>query len=225
MDTRTLCTISFHKALGYGERTKLGSAIDALGLGGAVITFEDKPLYTYTIEHDPNNEGPRVENENLGVMHCAHQRYTLGDKGVDTPFVDDDYRAGVLRADILVCKPIYMYDHGGITISHGEFSCSWDSGLLGWHYMTRSVAEENWPNTTGDELIASVENCLKAELEEYDDFLQGNVFGFQVLDADGDEYEAGWGFIGSNIETNGMLDNVGTEHHAGLRAAWEKRYE
>jgi hypothetical protein len=34
----------------------------------------------------------------------------------------------------LVILPLYLYDHGGITISCSPFSCPWDSGQVGWIY-------------------------------------------------------------------------------------------
>lgn len=223
MNTRTICTSRFNRVLTNEEKLAFGNMADSYG--STYIAFEDKPLYTYKIERDGDHAGPRVEYDNLGVMHCAHKRYTLGDKGAPTPFVDDDYRAGVLRDDVLVCKPIYLYDHSGITISHGKFSCEWDSGLLGWHYMTTAVAEENWPSKTGTDLIAAALACLDSELNEYDAYLQGDVYGYVIENLDGDTEDSCWGYIGDDIETNGMLDNADPEHHAGLRAAWENRYE
>jgi hypothetical protein len=183
------------------------------------------PSLEYKISTDHDSFNPRTDNDNLGVMHCAHKKYDLGDKDAPTPFVDDDYRAGVLRDDVLVSKPIYMYDHSGITVRHTPFDCQWDSGLLGWHYMLKSVAEENWPSQTGDELIASVEACLKAEIEEYDAYIQGDVWYVEITDEEGEVIDSCGCFIGSDLDSTGILDNFDTKYHDGLREAWENRLD
>ncbi len=36
-----------------------------------------------------------------------------------------------------VILPLYLYDHGGITMSTGPFSCRWDSGQVGWIYAEK----------------------------------------------------------------------------------------
>jgi hypothetical protein len=36
-----------------------------------------------------------------------------------------------------VILPLYLYDHGGITMSIGPFSCPWDSGQVGWIYAPK----------------------------------------------------------------------------------------
>ena len=179
--------------------------------------------FSYKVLRDTDPENPR-DNDNVGVMHCAHGRYTLGDKGAETPFVDDDYRAKKQRPDVLTYLPIYMYDHSGLAFAHTPFSCQWDSGLLGWHYVTREKAAETWPHVTDeDELIERAVELMKGELEEYGHFIDGEVYGFQILDENDEDIDSCWGFVGTDIETNGMLDAAGKEHAEGLRKAWEDR--
>jgi len=38
-----------------------------------------------------------------------------------------------------VILPLYLYDHGGITMSTGAFSCPWDSGQVGWIYAPKKT--------------------------------------------------------------------------------------
>lgn len=184
--------------------------------------------FTYTIKHDPDCGSPRDPefNDPCGIMHCAHSRYTLGDKGAATPFVDDNWRAGVHRPEVIVVLPIYMYDHSGITISHTPFDCKWDSGLLGWHYMTLEAAEAGHPSLKHDRnmLVEWAEKCLKAELEDYDHYLRGNCWWFGIYDAEGEIVESCGGFIGDDYDEM-CMHHYAPEHEAGLRAAWEKRHE
>ena len=82
------------------------------------------------------------------------------------------------RPGIALCRPLYLYDHGGITISAGAFACQWDSGQVGWQYITEAAIAENWPKErpTDDMLRA----YMDATLETYDDYLTGNVHGYIV---------------------------------------------
>ncbi|HOO12216.1 MAG TPA: hypothetical protein PK684_04600 [Bacillota bacterium] len=54
----------------------------------------------------------------------------------------DDAEEGELQ-DILdsldkyIILPLYLYDHGGITMRTNPFSCPWDSGQVGWIYASK----------------------------------------------------------------------------------------
>lgn len=126
----------------------------------------------------------------------------------------------VERDDIAICLPLYLYDHSGITISHGKFSCPWDSGQVGWHYITKAKLEDEFD---GDE--AKAMKCLEAELKTYDDYLQGNVWGYVIENEEGDDVDSCWGFYGDELEATGILGCVAAEHVEGLKEAWERRFD
>lgn len=129
----------------------------------------------------------------------------------------------VLNAKYIIL-PLYLYDHSGITMSTGRFSCPWDSGQVGFIYCTieRGIAE-----------CGSVENAekyLRGEVKVYDQYLTGDVYGFVVEEADdyglGDnddldwnEIDSCWGFYGSDPFENGMAEHVDKELHELLRDA------
>lgn len=125
----------------------------------------------------------------------------------------------VLRDDIAICLPLYLYDHSGITISHGAFSCKWDSGQVGWHYIAKAKLEDEFD---GDE--AKAMKRLECEIKTYDDYLQGNVWGYVIENEEGDDVDSCWGFYGDELEETGMLGDVAAEHVEGLKEAWERRF-
>lgn len=136
--------------------------------------------------------------------------------------IEDIERVGwetgsVLRDDIAIILPIHAYEHGGITISHGSFSCQWDSGQLGWHYVTKEALESEWG---GDEEKAK--KYLEAELEVYDNYLQGDVWGFTIEDEEGDDVDSCWGFYGDSLED--MKYHVEDRFHKALEEAWNCRF-
>lgn len=74
-----------------------------------------------------------------------------------------------------IALPLYLYDHSGITMNTGGFSCGWDSGCVGVIVCTKEQVQEHWD---GDEDKA--EEYLKSEVAEYDHYLTGNVWGFSA---------------------------------------------
>ena len=137
-----------------------------------------------------------------------------------------EYDEHVLRSDVAVCLPIYLYDHSGLTVSHGSFSCRWDSGQVGWHYITKDAARENWGADVTDEQLTA---CLQAELKEYDCYLRGYVWGFTITNEEGDVVDSCWGYIGDELEdiSFGIRDAVNEDEitDAEIEAAWKARYD
>jgi hypothetical protein len=70
--------------------------------------------------------------------------------------------------------PLYIYDHSGITISTRSFSCPWDSGQIGWIY----VSHEDIIKEYGFLDIDRATKYLEGEVETFDQYLQGDVYGY-----------------------------------------------
>lgn len=122
-------------------------------------------------------------------------------------------RIDKILAEHYIILPLYLYDHSGITMSTGKFSCPWDSGQVGWIYVTKKQAVEEWgKKICTKKVIEKAEKYLEGEVEEYDQYLTGDVYGvclqFFVNEGTPDEpewveYESSdlhrdecWGFFG-----------------------------
>lgn len=102
----------------------------------------------------------------------------------------------------LVSLPLWLYDHSGITISCGDrvypYNDRWDSGLVGWIVYARQKDDgEDWRERAFDR--------MRAEVEEYDHYLQGEVYGFTLYE-NGEETDSCWGYYGDDLTQNGILD-------------------
>jgi len=124
-----------------------------------------------------------------------------------------------LRSNIALCLPLSLYDHSGITIFHGAPTCRWDSGQVGWHYITKEALQREW---NGD--LDAAKKYMEATLWEYDQYLRGNVWGFEIENEEGETVDSCGGFIGDDLDKTGMLDHVAKEHQQLLRDAWERRF-
>lgn len=156
------------------------------------------------IIHDDCPSSPR-ERDNLGTMLCNHSMYGLGDLSSPEAGNHGSYEAdfshylkskGLSLSDVIY-TPIYMYEHSGISLSPTPFNCRWDSGQLGWHFVTKAKVREGFKaKRISSKLEAKVIDILNAELEEYNHYVQGNCYGFILEDDNGNHIDSCYGFIG-----------------------------
>ncbi|MGB9886486.1 MAG: hypothetical protein ACPLRW_05740 [Moorellales bacterium] len=133
------------------------------------------------IFRDRGAEDPRSW-PHLGLMVCWHSRYRLGDRH---NFADSDdlweyleQEGGAKRAVVL---PVYLYDHGVIAVSTRPFYDPWDSGQVGWIAAPASrIREEYRVKRVTPSVRRRVEEALRAEVEVYDLWLRGEVYGYEL---------------------------------------------
>ena len=238
--------------------------------------------YLLTVERDDYAADPREEWDNLCTMTCWHRDYRLGDKHsfddadeflerlcYEVLHKDDDELYGLSSKDklkmlqesnLILIKPINMYDHSGITVSTSNgypYNDRWDAGCVGFIYVTKKKIfdegccllakddngdyiriehkHENAPSTYSHKTIPTTEenwkevadHYIECEMETYDQYLRGDVYGYtltkkvvvqeecphcgQIIseEEEWEEEDSCYGFYGSCIEDNGILDNIG----------------
>ena len=120
----------------------------------------------------------------------------LGDEQIEG-MTEDEFRARVTEhgEEILALLPLFVFEHGGVTMSTGEFGDRWDSGQVGWAYITKTMAEAMGCVRAGWDTSRYCE-AIKGEVETYAMYLRNEVYGYEVEGADGDTLDACWGFYG-----------------------------
>lgn len=183
-----------------------------------------EPTFTVRIRQDPDSMSPR-ECDNLGKIVHWHRRYDLGERV--SPDWEPPEGAFVL--------PVYMIDHSGIALNTEGFGCPWDSGQVGWIYVTREDAAEafgwNVPLRMTAKRKNTVTDALRAEIKVYSQYLSGECFGFEIEGTDGSQ-DSCWGFIGEDGTLSAMIGTaVGrfdpyreTKINA-FKDAWARRYD
>lgn len=239
--------------------------------------------YTLTIEQDDYAESPR-DWDNVCTIVCFHRRYILGDKhnydDSDEFFNDilhnvcgmkyEDFEELSTRekyklaceSDKIYIKELNLYDHSGLTISTSSgypYNDRWDAGCVGWVYVSKEKAIEEWggipekdengefikiphehPNgnvtysvkytpITEENWKEVAEYHMNGEVEVYDQYLRGDVYGFKLTKTvveqeicphcgevireyeDEEEVDSCWGFYGDCLEENGILDEIGSD--------------
>ena len=141
--------------------------------------------YELKIEHDNDPMNPRTDWDNITTMICLGKYSYLGDKH-DYKSSDFDSWEGLkeqIESDnkVLFIKPLYVYDHSGITISTSPFSCQWDTSRVGWVFIT----EKQLNLMCGEDFKRDEEtlNCiLNSEVKTYDEYLTGNVYQYTIYE-------------------------------------------
>lgn len=143
-------------------------------------SINEKVIGNYKVRtfYDESPESPRFW-ENLGTMICFHRNYNLGDKH---SYDSQDYGSwDEMKKDIIdnenvhTILPLYLFDHSGISISTSPFGCQWDSGQVGFIFVSKHRIKQEGIE---DKIV---QECLVNEVKTYDQYLQGNVYGFEVV--------------------------------------------
>lgn len=175
----------------------------------AIETIEYKG-YEIKVYPDEMPESPR-EWDNLFTMTCFHGRYELGDKHDLTSDMFSGWQEIktylIERESAYITYPLYLYDHSGLRIKVGSFHgllpqghAEFDSGKVGYIWTTRERLVKRYgvkriSKKTRERALRVMQN----EVETYDQFLSGQVYGF-VIEKDGEDMDSCWGFFGDPNE-------------------------
>ena len=102
-----------------------------------------------------------------------------------------------------VLLPLYLYDHSGITMNTGGFSCPWDSGQVGWIFADGNAIRREYGNANRKS-VATAAEVLEREVSVYDDFIRGNCWYFRLYE-NGEEVDSCSDFLG-DVKKCGLDD-------------------
>jgi hypothetical protein len=141
--------------------------------------------YELEIEQDNDPMNPRTEWDNITTIVCFHKRYNLGDK---TDYKSSDFSSWdelkeQIESDnkVLMIKPLYMYDHSGITISTSPFGCQWDSGQIGWVFITEKQLQYITGDSSGH-TETNLEEIIDSDVKTYDHYITGEVYQYTIYE-------------------------------------------
>lgn len=160
--------------------------------------------YLIRVKYLEDTEGfnPRELDDNLGILAIDLKRYDLNEfelykSGMIREISNSHYEAlvnslkydkgleDVTDEEILkdiIYLPVYVYIHGGITISTTPFSCSWDSGQAGWIFTTINKAKKYiGDDLSNEELIEKAKIWLKEEIEIFDKYLTDEIYEISLI--------------------------------------------
>lgn len=139
---------------------------------------------------------------------------------------DYDYIKGlkeiVRRSGVVL--PVYCYEHSGVTFNCSSFSDPWDSGQVGYAYMTtEQIAELGWPKGKKGRKAAA-EEYIRRMVGVMAAYANGDIYGFSIFDKDGNWIESLGGFYSSHYEEDDWLEQMKREAPEEFRPLFDDYY-
>jgi len=160
--------------------------------------------YVANIRIDDSPFSPR-EDDNFGTLIAFHSNYNLSD---NNDWTKEELLEHIQKEGIL-SLPVYMYEHSGIALRTTPFNCKWDSGQIGYIFVLHQDIKER----LGELDLEQAEKNLIAEIEEYSQYCNGEVYGYQIYKK-GDceswfnDIDACWGYIGLEWVQEAVKDQL-----------------
>ena len=139
---------------------------------------------TVTIYQDHHAEIPR--NDSVAICYRQSSRETLG----TVAMCDSDLHKQELRFKLgeVYALPVFSYIHGSVQLSTTPFSCPWDSGRSGIAIASKRDFKDE----------AEAHRCIRSVIDEFNHYLNGDVWGYVITDEGGCELGSCWGMYGSD---------------------------
>ncbi len=172
-----------------------------LNSGGAIYQIPGMEKLKISILPDTDARSPREEFDHAGTMVFFMPRYTLGDKH---SFSDNEEFAQTAKRERWEVVEISVQEHSGICLYTTSFdpNDTHNHSHTAYIYITPEKGREEW----GRNWREKARECMKSEVSEYSDYLEGIVYGFKVT-GPGNREDSCWGFYG-DPETSGCLEQA-----------------
>lgn len=134
---------------------------------------------------------------NICKFNLYHNKYNLENTGDICIDFDEDIDKQIKRYErqgywIL---PVYMYEHTDILLNTSGFSCPWDSGQIGYASISKEERKKY-----GIKRKSKWYDMVNNELKLYQQYLNGNCYGFEAYNIETGEKDSCFGFYGDYME-------------------------
>ena len=200
-----------------------------------VVETIKKGNHTIEIFMDEYADSPR-NWDNVAKIVCSHRRYSLGDEELEIKYsnnwkeafaqhIADEYDLNVEDCydltekefkrvwrwieNNLIWDEVSLYDHSGISLSLGIRN-GWDSGQVGYIYIHKDDAVENWGKEyLTKEVRKKAWVCIENEIKVYNDYLTGNVYGFNIYEKEHSDLIMSDGvYYGYDHNKSGLMEDA-----------------
>jgi hypothetical protein len=141
-----------------------------------------------------NSDTMLGEDEEVFLLYY-HRDFYIKKDGFPEPKSNEDIKA--LKKDYFLFI-VYAYIHSGVSLSLGNdtypFNDQWDVSNCGYVLIKK------------DSGIDKPREAAQSLIDEYNDVLSGNVYGYQVTFND-EVTDSCWGFVG-DIDKSGIIDEA-----------------
>jgi hypothetical protein len=205
-------------------------------MSDAVETFYNKDrTKRVRLEYDQDSShlDPREEDRLVDIVTGELRRWNVATKDAMFQSAFDRFnemgRAGLFKRWLKIfhdteAMPVYLFEHGDVALSTGDFGDPWDSGQVGWTYIRPDA--EKWEDM-------DVPAILSGFITELGKWMNGEVYGWivekkvtgnKVYDdgvAEDEAFEewveedSCWGFIGYEYAESEAKSALGEDKEEG----------
>lgn len=151
--------------------------------------------YGLTVEHDPHGDIESPREWETSTLFGFHRNVMSPDPAPDS---DPETARAIAQRGDNICLPVWLYDHSGRVYKAAEtnpFHCPWDSGLFGFIYITRADARQMYGvKRITEKTRLRLLDDLKAQVDTYSKWANGETYRWEVKDADGDVIDSCGGY-------------------------------
>lgn len=199
---------------------------DVHDIDGTITELFDKYVSSEEIiKHFCETRNAKLVEEDDG--RCYEYQVKWHDGTLHTNCIDADDDADSIAVDMaeefdngeklsllektgeIVWLPISMYEHSGITIWLGGKrgpDAQWDCSTIGFAYVEKSTAEKEGALRAGKDGLYNGHKSwqewayamMQGEMETYNQYVTGEVFGYMVEGGDDHCNDSCWGFYGTD---------------------------
>ena len=147
-----------------------------------------REMYLDTVGHD---EAGLKRYEHM--VNIVSSRFRHGPKTEERAV--DDAMLKVI-SEKYITLPLYLMDHSGLAMQTTSFNDPWDSGQVGWIYVSKEDALKEFSSEKMTGAIRKkAEDLMRSEVAAYDSYLRGECYGFELY-KNGELTDSCWGFMG-----------------------------
>ena len=166
-----------------------------------IIDYKD---HVIKIISDHECDSPDDWGDNDYFLVYDHRNFTITRKGFDPQDIFDAMQKRAKLYDDYFYFPVYAYIHSGISLQlqrwfpglpqgHNEF----DVSFKGFALVKRQK---------GSYIRDKAYEIAKSVVEEWNDYLSGNVYGY-IVEKDDEHIDSCWGFYG-DYEKSGIIEEA-----------------
>lgn len=163
----------------------------------------------YTVEIHPDHDAENPRTWCSSTLCTRHRRRTFGGEmlpnapaTIEEAFAEHLADRGLTERDV-IWLPVYSFEHSGLALGCTPFSDRWDSGQVGYIYMSHAdIRREYGVKRITRPTKVAVYHRLEAEIATLGDWVNGETYYFAIPALD--DLSIG-SFYGSDHEASGLL--------------------
>ncbi len=163
-------------------------------------TINYKGFEIKVIQDDDAQSPDDWGNDDAFVVY-DHRRFFVERKGFNPDEIFEALQQQKKIFDGYWFFPLYAYIHSGVALSLGRdsypFTCNWDTSFKGFVLVKKEKG--TWKR---DKARTRAESIISG----WNEYLSGNVWGFNIEDKDGENIDSCFGFYGDYDQPGGMIE-------------------